>query len=111
LGIVWGQIILSPPATLLAELAEPPDPLYSAIGNHQNVLSRISFEISLVRESIAYPYMDFQKSTVINMDIHAFGYQSSIIYARVDIHIDIQSGISMRGHSTMDIRVFMDISL
>jgi len=33
-----------------------------------------------------------------------FGCQSSIIHARVDIHIDIQAGISMKGHSTMDIR-------
>jgi len=27
---------------------------------------------ALVRESIEYPYMDFQKSTDINMDIHDF---------------------------------------
>jgi len=32
--------------------------------------------LALVRESIAYPYMDFKKSTDINMDIH----QYSIIY-------------------------------
>ena len=28
---------------------------------------------TLVLESIAYPYMDFQKSTVIHMDIHDLG--------------------------------------
>jgi len=33
-----------------------------------------------------------------------FGFQSSIIYASVDIHIDIQAGISIQGRSTMDIR-------
>jgi len=53
-----------------------------------------------------------------------FGCQSSIIiHASVDKHIDIQAGISMQGHSTMDVRntvheyprmdihVFMDISI
>jgi len=48
--------------------------------------------------------MDFQNSTDINMDIHDFRIQSSIIRARVDIHIDIQAGISMQGHSATDIR-------
>jgi len=57
---------------------------------------------ALFRESIAYPYMDFQKSTVFNMDIRDFGCQYSIIH--VDITIDIQAGISMQGHSTMDVR-------
>jgi len=33
-----------------------------------------------------------------------FGCQSWIIHASVDIHIDIQAGISMQGHSAMDIR-------
>jgi len=34
-----------------------------------------------------------------------FGYQSSIIInLSVDIHIDIQAGISMQGNSEMDIR-------
>jgi len=50
-----------------------------------------------------------------------FGCQSSIIHTSVDIHIDIQAGMFMQGHSAMDIRknkyswidtlVFMDISL
>ena len=49
-----------------------------------------------------------------------FGCQSSIIHAGVDIHIDIEAGISMQGHSAMNIRkqkyplmdihVFMDLS-
>jgi len=49
------------------------------------------------------------------------GHQSSIIHASVDIQIDIQVGISMKGQSTMDVRgsrvstkeypCFMDISL
>jgi len=30
--------------------------------------------------------------------------QSSIIHTSVDIHIDIQAGISMQGHSAMDIQ-------
>ena len=33
-----------------------------------------------------------------------FGCQCSIIHTSVDIHIDIQAGISMQGHSAMDIR-------
>jgi len=33
-----------------------------------------------------------------------FGCQSSIIHASVDIHIDIQPGKSMQGHSAMDIK-------
>jgi len=37
------------------------------------------------------------------MDIHDF-WMSSFIHTRVDIHIDIQAGISMQGHSSMDIR-------
>ena len=32
-----------------------------------------------------------------------FGRQCSIIHASVDVHIDIQTGISMHGHS-IDIR-------
>jgi len=32
-----------------------------------------------------------------------FGCQSSIIPTSVDIHIDIQAGISMQGYSAMDI--------
>ena len=51
-----------------------------------------------------------------------FGCQSSILHTSVDIHSDIQAGISMQGNSTMDVRqtwistngypyVFMDISL
>jgi len=34
--------------------------------------TKVCIEQSLVRESIANPYMDFQKSTDINMDIHDF---------------------------------------
>ena len=33
-----------------------------------------------------------------------FRCQSSIIHTSVDIHIDIQAGISKKGHSAMDIR-------
>jgi len=33
-----------------------------------------------------------------------YGCQSSIIHTSVDIYIDIQAGISMQGHSAMDIR-------
>jgi len=33
-----------------------------------------------------------------------FGCQSSIIHKSVDIHVDIQARISLRGHSAMDIR-------
>jgi len=47
---------------------------------------------------LAYPYIDFQTSTVIHMDIHDFW-----ILANVNIHIDIQAGICMQGHSTMDV--------
>ena len=35
------------------------------------LIPRIALE-TLVREFIAYPYMEFQKSTDINMDIHDF---------------------------------------
>ena len=35
-------------------------------------LTSKSRKVALFRESIAYPYMDFQKSTGINMDIHDF---------------------------------------
>jgi len=48
--------------------------------------------------------MDFQKSTDINMDIHVFLCQSSISHTSAYIHIDIQAGISMQGHSAMNIR-------
>jgi len=48
--------------------------------------------------------MDFQKSTVIHVDIHDFGCQSSILRTSEDIHIDIQTRIPMQGHSTMDVR-------
>jgi len=47
--------------------------------------------------------MDFQKFTIINMDIHDF-WMSVFNYASVDIHTDIQEEVSMQGHSTMDIR-------
>ena len=33
-----------------------------------------------------------------------FACQSSIIHTRVDIHMDIQAGISTQGHSAMDMR-------
>ena len=33
-----------------------------------------------------------------------FGCQSSVIYASVDIHIAIQAGVSMPGHSAIGIR-------
>jgi len=33
-----------------------------------------------------------------------FGYQSSILHTSVDIHIDIETEISMQGLSTIDIR-------
>jgi len=59
---------------------------------------------SLVRESRAYPHMDFQKSTVITWIAMIFGCQSSILLTSVDIHIDIQTGIYMQGHFTMDVR-------
>jgi len=49
--------------------------------------------------------MDFQKCTYINMDIHDFWMSDcNIIHTNVDIHIDIQAGISMQGLSAMDIR-------
>jgi len=53
------------------------------------------------------------------MDIHDFWMSVLIIHTSVDIHIDDQAGISMQGHSAMDIRknkyslmdiLFMDIS-
>ena len=65
-------------------------------------ISRVEF--SLVRESIANPCMDFQKFLDINMGIHDFLCQSSIIHTSVDIRIDIQVRISLQGHSAMDIR-------
>jgi len=49
----------------------------------------------------AYPCMDIQKSTDINM---IFGCQSSVIHTSVDIHINMQLWISMYGHSAMNIR-------
>jgi len=59
----------------------------------------------LVWESIAYPYMGFQNSSDINMDIHMmFGCQSSFIHTSGDIHIDIQAGISKQEHSALGIR-------
>jgi len=33
-----------------------------------------------------------------------FGCQSSILHTRVDIHINIKAGISIQGHSTIDVR-------
>jgi len=63
---------------------------------------------ALVRESMAYPCMDFQKSTDINMDIHHFCMSVSNNYAYKleyphwysswDTHATIQV------HSVMDIR-------
>jgi len=46
--------------------------------------------------------MYFQKSMVIHRYIHDFG--MSVIHTSVDIHIDIQAGLSEQGHSAMDIR-------
>ena len=57
----------------------------------------------LVRESIAYPYMDFQNSRISKWISMIFGCQFSIIHISVDIHINIKFGISMQGHSAMDI--------
>ena len=51
--------------------------------------------LSLVRESIAYPHMDFKKSTDINMDIHDFWMSVLIIHKTV---------IFMQEYSAMDIR-------
>jgi len=34
-----------------------------------------------------------------------FGYQSLIIHATVDIHIDIQTGIAMPGHTAIVVNV------
>jgi len=45
--------------------------------------------------------MDFQKTTNINMDIHDFWMS---VPKSVDMNIDIQAGISMQGHSAVDIR-------
>jgi len=48
--------------------------------------------------------MDIKKSTDINMDIHDFLCQSSIIHTMVDIYIDIQAGIFIQGYpQTIDI--------
>jgi len=70
-----------------------------------HINGKISPWPSLVPESIAYPYMDFQKPMDINMRVSMIrGCQSSIIHTSVDIHNDTQAGISMQGHSAMDIR-------
>jgi len=53
---------------------------------------------------IAYSYMDIQYPRISTRISMIFGYQFSIIHTSVDIHIDIQPGISMQGHSAMDIR-------
>jgi len=48
-----------------------------------------AFKLPLVRESIAYPYRDFQISNLIHMDIRDFWIcQSSNIHAFIDIHLD-----------------------
>ena len=61
--------------------------------------------LSLARESIGYPYVDFLKFTVIQMEIHDF-WKSAFNYPRncAGIQIDIQTGIFIQGHSKMDIR-------
>jgi len=66
-----------------------------------NAILSLTFILPLVRESIAYPFMEFQKSTDINMDIHYF-FMSVFNYPYRCI--DIQAGISIQGHSTVDIR-------
>jgi len=65
----------------------------------------MDLDLTLVRESIANPCMDFQISTDINMDIHVFWMSVfDYPYKRNNIHIDIQARISLQEHSTMDIR-------
>jgi len=88
-----------------------------------NQIHLYSTLIPLVRESIAYPYMDFQNPRISTWISMIFGRQCLIIPASMHtgVHIDIQSKISMSGHSAMDIcknnypwmdiHVFMDISL
>jgi len=83
-------------------------------------------QFTLVRECIAYPYMDFQKSMDINMAIHYFsmpifnypykcGYPHW--YPNRDIHKDIlqwisvNNKISMNGYQSSIIHDFMDIHL
>jgi len=51
--------------------------------------------LSLIGISIAYPYMDFQKSTDINMEIHDLW---------MSVFNNPHEGISMQGHSEKDIR-------
>jgi len=49
---------------------------------------------------MAYPYMDFQKSSDINMDISVF-FEFSL---QLSIQVWISTLISKQGHSEMDIR-------
>jgi len=56
---------------------------------------------ALVRESIAFPDMDFQKSPVIHMDIHDF-FMSVLNYPVINYYME--GRISIQGHSTMNIR-------
>ena len=74
--------------------------------------------LSIVRESLTYPYMDFRKSTDIHMDIHAF-WKSLFNYPCMSGYTHWYPSRAMQGHSAMDIckcpwidiYVFVDISL
>jgi len=94
--------------------------LFSGLQCHP-LLNLIRKTITLVRVSIVYPYMDFQKSTDINMDIYdfwmsvfnypyRFGYPH--LYPSRDIHARTFCNGSVNDkYPWMDIHVYMDISL
>jgi len=66
--------------------------------------SRVGPETSLDRESIAYPCYGFPKTTVIQIDIHDFWMSVFNSPYKCGYPHDIQAGISVQGHSTIDIR-------
>jgi len=55
-------------------------------------------ETTLVRESVAYPCMNFRKSTVIHTDIHDVWMSAFNLHTSVDIHINIQAGEYIQGY-------------
>jgi len=67
--------------------------------------SAVQFGTPGPRESIAYPYMDFQRSTDINMDIHYF-----YVSLQLSIKVWISTLISKQGYPFKDILQWISVN-
>ena len=102
-----GTILLPAPRTI-KDCSHPPSHVKGVLLIRLNMFIKVLeliIYITLDRESIAYPYMDFKNPRISIWISIVFGCQSSILHTSVDVHILI----TKQGYPCKDILQWMSV--